>query len=87
MKIDELMLLIKEGEGLTVEFKEKYTAKVVQDLVAFANSKGGKVIFGVTDSGHIKGENLSGQMKAEIFSFVRNCDPAIDITVKQKFNI
>ncbi len=34
-------LLIREGEGLTVEFKEKYTSRIDEDIVAFANTKGG----------------------------------------------
>lgn len=83
MNKDELSLLIKEGEGLTVEFKEKYTAKIVQDIVAFANSRGGKILLGITDEGKIKGEKLSGSLKAEIFSLGRNCDPAIEVSIKQ----
>lgn len=83
MKKDELLLIIKEGEGLTVEFKEKYTTKIVQDMVAMANSKGGKILLGVTDDGKIKGEKLTGQLKAEIFSLGRNCDPEIEVTIKQ----
>ena len=57
MKRSDLLLLIKEGEGLTVEFKEKYTTKIVQDIVAFANSRG-RILLGVSDDGKIKGEKL-----------------------------
>ena len=83
MKTTEIKILIKEGEGLTIEFKEKYTPKIVQDLVAFANSKGGKILIGVTDDGKIKGEKLSNKMKAEIVTLARNCEPAIELSVKQ----
>jgi len=83
MKRSDLLLLIKEGEGLTVEFKEKYTSKIVQDIVAFANSRGGKILLGVSDDGKIKGEKLTGQLKAEIFSLGRNCDPKIEVSAKQ----
>lgn len=38
MNPEELNLMIKEGEGLTVEFKEKYTSKIDRDVVAMANS-------------------------------------------------
>ena len=41
MKADELKLIIEEGEGLTVEFKERYSLKINRDIVAFANTKGG----------------------------------------------
>ncbi len=83
MKIEELQLLIQEGEGLIVEFKEKYTSKIVQDIVAFSNSKGGKILLGVSDDGQIKGEKLTGALKAEIFSLARNCEPKIEVLVKQ----
>lgn len=41
MNSERLKLLIAEGEGLTVEFKEKYTSKIDRDIVAMANSRGG----------------------------------------------
>ncbi|MGK5086177.1 ATP-binding protein, partial [Bdellovibrionota bacterium FG-2] len=76
-------LLIAEGEGLAVEFKEKYTPKISQDICGFANSMGGKIILGVADDGTVKGEKLTGAMKAEIFSLGRNCDPPIEVKVAQ----
>ncbi len=79
----DLTLLIQEGEGLTVEFKEKFTVKIAQDICAFANSRGGCLLLGVADNGRLVGEHLTGQMKAEIFSLGRNCDPEIEIKVKQ----
>ena len=39
MTPEDLQLLIKEGEGLMVEFKEKYSPKIVQDIVAFVGSR------------------------------------------------
>lgn len=36
MNSEELSLMIKEGEGLTVEFKGKYTSKIDRDFVAMA---------------------------------------------------
>jgi predicted HTH transcriptional regulator len=41
---EKLKLLISEGEGLTVEFKEKYTPKIDRDIVAFSNTKGGLIL-------------------------------------------
>lgn len=45
MKPEELKLLVAEGEGLTVEFKEKFTPKIDRDLVALANVRGGFIFF------------------------------------------
>ncbi len=80
MDIDKLRLLIAEGEGLTVEFKEKYSSKIDRDIVALSNSKGGYILFGVKDDGTIVGGRLTNQMKAEILQLARNCDPQINIS-------
>src|SRR3989338_1160357 len=79
MKSDELKLLLKEGEGLTVEFKEKYTSRISEDIVAFVNTKGGFILLGVDDNGNIAGEKLTNRLKAEINNLARNCDPHITI--------
>lgn len=80
MNIEQLKLLIAEGEGLTVEFKEKYTPKIDRDIVALANAKGGFIVLGVNDEGKITGEKLTNQTKAEIVSIARNCDPPITLS-------
>jgi len=82
MKLD-IAFLAKEGEGLTLEFKEKYSSKIAQDICAFANSTGGQILLGISDNGTILGEKLTGAMKAEIFSLGRNCDPPIEVKVEQ----
>jgi ATP-dependent DNA helicase RecG len=79
MKINELELLVKEGEGLTVEFKERFTNKIDKDIVAFANSKGGYLILGVDDDGKIIGEKLTNKLKAAIVDLARKCDPSIPV--------
>jgi ATP-dependent DNA helicase RecG len=74
---EQVKLLIREGEGLTVEFKEHYTSRVDEDIVAFANSRGGTLLLGVRDDGTIVGEHLSNDLKARINSLTRNCKPPI----------
>ncbi len=83
MNIDQLKLLIAEGEGLTVEFKEKYSPKIDRDIVAFANTKGGQILLGVGDHGATVGETLTNKMKAEIVDLARKCEPSIDVRVAQ----
>jgi len=39
MNRKDVQLLIREGEGLAVEFKEKYTSRIDGDIVAFANTR------------------------------------------------
>ncbi len=85
---DKIEMLIREGEGLTIEFKESYTSKIDRDIVAFANSKGGLLLLGVADKGKVVGEKLTNKMKAEINTIARNCDPSIYIKkISQSGNI
>ena len=51
----QVKLLIREGEGLAVEFKERYTPRIDQDLVAFSNARGGTLLLGVRDDGSVTG--------------------------------
>jgi hypothetical protein len=56
-KIRWLTRLVNQGEGLQLEFKAKttYPDKIVKEMVAFANTKGGTLLIGVNDDGHISG--------------------------------
>ena len=53
----ELFKLIEEGEGETTEFKRKFSTpqKIAKEMIAFANTKGGYIFFGVDDDGKIYG--------------------------------
>ena len=58
----ELIKLIKCGETSTVQFKQEFTTQrqIAEDLVAFANSGGGRLLFGVKDkTGEIVGMDYS----------------------------
>jgi predicted HTH transcriptional regulator len=49
--------LIKKGESETLEFKAKvnHPEKIVKEIVAFANTKGGQLLIGITDNNEILG--------------------------------
>jgi ATP-dependent DNA helicase RecG len=83
MDYDRVKLLIREGEGLTAEFKEKYTSRIDEDIVAFANSKGGVILLGVADDNTIVCEHLTNELKGRINSLARNCKPGISVNVMQ----
>lgn len=55
MKKEDVLELIAQGEGETIEFKESYDREATETTGAFANTKGGKILIGVSDKGHIKG--------------------------------
>ena len=61
MEKEEILNIIKEGENERIEFKASFGKEVIESIVAFSNSKGGKVIVGVNDSKTIKGITVSDE--------------------------
>ena len=55
MKQADLKKMIKGGETETVEFKASFDKETLETSVAFANTKGGVILTGVSDKGEIKG--------------------------------
>ncbi len=55
MTLDDLRILIQEGEGTTLEFKESLSSSFARELVALANTIGGKILLGVRDDGTVIG--------------------------------
>jgi len=57
MQAAEVKSLVKRGEGLQLEFKKRadHPEKIVRELVAFANTKGGILFLGVDDYGNLSG--------------------------------
>lgn len=63
MTISEFQTILEKGETINTEFKswikvsnmKARIALAVDELIAFANSKGGTVYFGVEDNGEVTG--------------------------------
>ena len=80
MTTTELKKLVAQGEGLQIEFKRKtnFPDKIIKEVVAFANTKGGKLIIGVDDNGSIAG--LKHALEDEFVmkeAIAKHCKPAI----------
>jgi hypothetical protein len=56
-RVNELKKLVSQGEGLTLEFKRKasFPEKIVREMIALANTKGGVLLVGINDDGTIPG--------------------------------
>ncbi len=50
----DLEILIQQGEGTTLEFKEAVSSSFARELVALANTVGGKILLGVRDDHSIR---------------------------------
>jgi ATP-dependent DNA helicase RecG len=79
---DDLAILLQEGEGTTLEFKESLSSSFAREIVALANTIGGRILLGVRDDGSIAGIDDSNVLRARIQDVARNCDPPVTVTVQ-----
>ena len=79
MTSDDLRILIQEGDGTTLEFKESISSSFARELVALANTIGGKILLGVRDDGTVIGVHDSNTLRARIQDIARNCDPPVKV--------
>jgi len=73
--------LIEEGESLQIEFKRKFSTpeKIAREMIAFANTRGGYILFGVDDDKQIVGVE-SEKSEAELIKDAANnfCEPPVE---------
>jgi len=81
MNHKDIDVFLQEGEGPQLEFKRKVSSpeKIARTMVAFANTKGGSIVFGVDDDKTVVGVDSE---KAEV-EMIRTagtvyCEPTID---------
>lgn len=63
---------MKLHESETIEFKEIYTSGIRKEIVAFANTKGGIIYIGVSDSGEIVGINNADFVMQQLSNTLRD---------------
>ena len=75
--IDKIRQLLRDGEGLTIEFKScesELGNSVYETVTAFSNRYGGYILLGVEDKGIVKGVNPEKveKMKKDFASLLNN---------------
>ena len=83
MDREELLGLIKTGEGYCLDFKESLPSDLGKHICAFTNGSGGKIILGIRDNGSPSGYMLSNADEAKINSTARNLEPSIKVRVER----
>jgi len=83
MKRLDLDILLQEGEGAMLEYKESLSASFARELVALANTAGGKILLGVRDDRTVKGIPDSNDLRARIQDIARNCDQTVKVLVQR----
>lgn len=80
MKLKQVIKMLEEGENFRVEFKQRFSSheKIAKEIIAFANSKGGSILFGIDDDASIYGV-LSEKEVAELVKECaeKYCEPPV----------
>ncbi len=79
--------IIEAGEGYHIEFKESFDKSFIEEVCAFANSSGGKIILGISDKGIIKGINTDNSFRSRIQDSLRQLQPSLNVGVEVKDNL
>jgi ATP-dependent DNA helicase RecG len=78
----DLKLILAEGEGQKIEFKER-VGRLDREIVGFANASGGSIILGVSDQGELVGTDVTNELKSRIQDIARNCDPPLTVSLSR----
>ena len=87
MHYRQLLELIEEGENIQCEFKRKFSTaeKIAREMVAFANTKGGYILFGVDDDKKIVGvESEKETTELVKDTAVNHCEPKLLYSIDYK---
>jgi predicted HTH transcriptional regulator len=74
--------IIEAGEGYHTEFKQSLDRSFIEEVCAFANSGGGRVIIGVSDKGVVKGVPADNSLRSKVQDTLRQLQPNLDVRIR-----
>ena len=88
---NKIKAILKQGEGLRIEFKECKSVlnkDIYETVCAFLNRSGGELLLGVNDNGKITGidKNSIGQIKANFVTAINNSQkisPSVYLSIEE----
>jgi ATP-dependent DNA helicase RecG len=83
LTLSELKNLVALGESSSLEFKKSTAEKerACRTLCAFANLKGGVLLFGVSPSGKILGQDVSDRTLEELAQDFQGFEPPLFVRI------
>jgi len=84
---NEILKLIELGEGYHLELKESLDKSFIEEVCAFANSSGGKIILGISDKGEIKGIKTDNAFRSKIQDILKQIEPRLEVDIIINDNI
>ena len=86
MTWDDLLELLEQGEGQSVEFEKNIPAEddIAREMVGFSNADGGRLIYGLDDKNkHLIGVEIDGRLEETLKNIGKNhVAPAIVTTIE-----
>lgn len=80
----KLLQMLEEGENLNIEFKQRFSSfeKIAKEMIAFANTRGGYIIFGIDDNGSVYGvESEKGEAELIKEAAQKYCEPPVEFKI------
>jgi len=86
MNWDDIVSLLEQGEGQSVEFEKSVPPPddIAREIVAFANADGGKIIYGIDDKNkHLVGAEVTENLISSIQNIAKNSIiPSVNVEVE-----
>jgi predicted HTH transcriptional regulator len=85
MNVEDLKRLVSLGEGLQIEFKHRVPRpdRIAREVIALANTRGGKVLLGVDDTGALVGvKDPEEELYALREALDAHCEPEVRLTIE-----
>jgi ATP-dependent DNA helicase RecG len=79
--------MILTGEGYHLEFKKSLDKSFSEEVCAFTNASGGKILIGVADDGKITGTSTDNVFLSRIQDVINQIEPPIDARISVLGNI
>lgn len=82
---EEIESWVKEGESETQEFKATTNQRreAAKTLCGMLNHRGGRVLFGVTPEGTVRGQHTGAQTIEEVVQEIKGIDPPVFPTIER----
>jgi len=84
MEPKEILEIIRDGEGQSVEFKASFSTDVGNTICSFANTAGGVILLGISDDGKIKG--VPDKVEEQVASLAHSCKPSIYPKIRKEIH-
>ena len=78
----KLQTILQLGENHHIEFKRGFDKSLIEEVCAFANASGGKILLGIDDKGRVIGLDSGNKVRSKVQDLLRQLKPSLDIFIE-----